>query len=57
MERLQGLLSPELFSLLLILIPTLIIFAGFAYAAVRSHHKHLERLNKIKKDFLPLDDS
>ena len=52
MEWLSRLLSPEVLSLL---IPIVAIVGAFAVAALNAHHKHQERLEKIKQGFSPED--
>lgn len=50
MEWLETLLAPETLSLL---IPIVAIVGAFAYAALRAHHKHQERIEKIKHGYNP----
>jgi hypothetical protein len=46
MDWLQDLLDP---STLIFLIPLAAIIGGFAVAALKAHHTHLERIEKIRQ--------
>lgn len=48
MEWLKEIFDPATLSLL---IPVIAIVGIFAMAGLRAHHKHLERLEKIKQGF------
>lgn len=50
MEWLSHILRPEFLSLL---IPIVAIIGAFAVAALNAHHKHQERIEKIKQGFNP----
>ena len=50
MAWLEDLLNPATLSLL---IPVVAIVGAFAVAALKAHHKHLERIEKIKHGFDP----
>lgn len=50
MEWLSQFLQPEVLSLL---IPIVAIVGAFAVAALNAHHKHQERIEKIKQGFNP----
>ncbi|WP_206483388.1 hypothetical protein [Thalassotalea sp. G2M2-11] len=50
MEWLQQLLKAETLALL---IPIVAIIGAFAVAALKSHHKHQERIEKIKQGYDP----
>jgi len=50
MDWLKTLLQPETLSLL---IPIVAIIGAFAVAALKAHHRHLERIEKIKNGFNP----
>ena len=54
MDWLKELLAPATLSLL---IPIFAIVGAFAIAALRAHHKHLERLEKIKQGFFHIDEN
>lgn len=48
MEWLSQIFKPEVLSLL---IPIVAIIGAFVVAALNAHHKHQERLEKIKQGF------
>jgi hypothetical protein len=50
MEWLGVIFQPEVLSLL---IPIVAIVGAFAVAALNAHHKHQERIEKIKQGFNP----
>jgi len=50
MEWLKEVLNPETLALL---IPIVAIVGGFSIAAFKAHHKHVERIEKIKQGFDP----
>jgi len=50
MEWMNTLLNPGTLSLL---IPIIAIIGAFAVAALKAHHKHQERIEKIKHGFDP----
>jgi hypothetical protein len=50
MDWLQALLNPETLSLL---IPIIVIIGAFSVAAFKAHHRHIERIEKIKHGFDP----
>jgi hypothetical protein len=50
MEWLETLLRPETLSLL---IPIVAIVGAFSVAALKAHHRHQERIEKIKSGFNP----
>ena len=50
MEWINTLLNPATLSLL---IPIIIIIGAFSVAALKAHHKHQERIEKIKNGFDP----
>jgi hypothetical protein len=50
MEWLETLLNPATLALL---IPIVAIVGGFAMAALKAHHRHQERIEKIKNGFNP----
>lgn len=50
MEWLQQLLKAETLSLL---IPIVAIVGAFAVAALKAHHRHAERIEKIKQGYDP----
>ncbi|MEW6984023.1 hypothetical protein AAD001_15330 [Colwelliaceae bacterium 6471] len=50
MEWLETILRPETLSLL---IPIIVIVGAFVIAALKAHHKHEERIEKIKHGFDP----
>ena len=50
MEWIQTLLNPATLSLL---IPIIAIIGGFSIAALKAHHKHQARIEKIKHGFDP----
>ena len=54
MEWLKALLDPATLSLL---IPIVAIIGAFVIAALRAHHKHIERLEKIKQGFFHIDEN
>ncbi|WP_157673818.1 hypothetical protein [Cognaticolwellia beringensis] len=50
MEWLNTLLRPETLALL---IPIVAIVGAFSVAALKAHHRHQERIEKIKNGFNP----
>jgi len=50
MEWLSQIFQPEILALL---IPIVAIVGAFSVAALSAHHKHQERLEKIKQGFNP----
>jgi hypothetical protein len=50
MEWLETLLRPETLSLL---IPIVAIVGAFSIAALKAHHRHQERIEKIKNGYNP----
>jgi hypothetical protein len=50
MEWLESLLRPETLSLL---IPIVAIVGAFSIAGLKAHHRHQERIEKIKHGFNP----
>jgi len=50
MELLSKILQPQVLALL---IPIVAIIGAFSVAALSAHHKHQERLEKIKQGFNP----
>ncbi len=50
MDWINTLLDPGTLSLL---IPIVAIVGGFSIAAFKAHHKHIERIEKIKHGFDP----
>ena len=50
MEWLEALFNPATLSLL---IPIIALVGAFSVAAIKAHHKHLERIEKIKHGFDP----
>ncbi len=50
MDWLKELLKPETLSLL---IPIVAIVGGFSVAAFKAHHRHVERIEKIKQGMDP----
>jgi hypothetical protein len=50
MEWLKTLLQPETLALL---IPIVAIVGAFSVAALKAHHRHQERIEKIKNGFNP----
>ncbi len=50
MEWLSSLLKAETLSLL---IPIIAIVGAFSVAALRAHHRHQERIEKIKRGYNP----
>ncbi len=50
MEWISGLLQAETLSLI---IPIIAIVGAFVVAALKAHHKHTERIEKIKRGFGP----
>ncbi|WP_158089099.1 hypothetical protein [Cognaticolwellia mytili] len=50
MEWLESLLRPETLSLL---IPIVAIVGAFSVAGLKAHHRHQERIEKIKHGFNP----
>lgn len=50
MEALSSVLKPEVLSLL---IPIVVIIAVFANKALKSHHQHTERMEKIRNGIDP----
>ncbi|QOL26800.1 hypothetical protein LP316_05750 [Thalassotalea sp. LPB0316] len=48
MEWLTDIFNPATLALL---IPLVAIIGGFAVAALKAHHKHQERIEKIKQGF------
>ena len=50
MEAINSLLRPEILSLL---IPIVVIVAVFANKALKAHHKHTERMEKIRNGIDP----
>jgi len=50
MEWLEKLLSAETLSLL---IPIVAIIGAFSVAALKAHHRHIERIEKIKQGYDP----
>ncbi len=50
MEWLETLLRPETLSLL---IPIVAIIGAFSIAGLKAHHRHQERIEKIKHGFNP----
>lgn len=52
MEWLETVLKPETLSLL---IPIVAIVGAFSVAGLKAHHRHQERIEKIRKGFNPDD--
>jgi len=50
MEWLETLLRPET---LVLLIPIIAIIGGFSVSALKAHHRHQERIEKIKNGLNP----
>lgn len=50
MEWLNTLLRPETFALLIAIVA---IVGAFSVAALKAHHRHQERIEKIKNGFNP----
>jgi hypothetical protein len=50
MEWLQQFIQPEVLALL---IPVIAIVGAFSVAALKAHHKHLERIERIKQGYIP----